>query len=414
MRIAFFTDSYYPQLNGVTISVENFVLELRKQGHTVYIFAPQMKRTKKGTDENIINLPSLKVLSSDPAILFPLPTSYKNYKQLFNLDLDLVHAHGNGPFSLLGYQVAKMKQIPFILTFHSMFSKYTHYFFNGKVVKPKAIETYMRIFANICDAVTTPSEKMKKELLLYGVKKYITVIPNFVDPKPFQNVNKNFLHEKFDIPSHEPLLVTVGRIGIEKNFPFLVHMFKVLTKTDKTSHLIIVGDGPEKKHLQQLIHKLDLEKRVHFAGKVSMTKMPLVYADATVFVFSSETEVHPMVTLEAIAAGLPLVVGHDEAFDGVVVNNHNGFRLPLDEKIFAEKIQKLLKDKKLYQKFSTNSQAISDTQFAPQQVTNNLVTLYKKTLADQKKKSKPLDGLNRQAILQLRKTARLFNRIFTT
>jgi len=412
MKIAFFTDSYYPQLNGVTISVANFAEELRKNGHTVYICAPEMKHRPKEKDENIINLPSVKILSSYPPILMPLPTSYKGYRQIVGLDFDIVHAHGNGPFSLLGYQVAKMKQVPFTLTFHSMFSKYTHYFFNGKVVKPKMVETYLRIFANICDAIITPSEKMKKELQAYGVKKPIDVIPNFVYQKQFNKKNTNYLHKKFNIPIKDPIILTVGRVGKEKNFEFLISMFNELVKINQSCHLVIAGEGPEKKHLQTLAEKLKINKRVHFPGKISVNKIPEIYADAHLFAFSSYTEVHPMVTLEAIAAGLPVVVGEDGAFDGAAVDGYNGFRSPLDEKIFAEKINLILTDQKLRDKFSENSKKLIEKNFSPENIIDDLVLLYKKTIADQKAKTNSISNLNKVALLKLRRTAQVFVKIF--
>src|SRR6185437_7275617 len=156
MKIAFFTDTYYPQLNGVTISVDNFAKELRKRGHTVYIFAPKIKK-RRSNDEHTTTLTTIKILSAESPIYIPMPTAYKDYTKLFRLDFDLVHAHGNGAFSLLGYQVARMKRIPYILTFHTLLTKYTHYFLRGKVIKPKMVETGLRVFANLCDEVITPS-----------------------------------------------------------------------------------------------------------------------------------------------------------------------------------------------------------------------------------------------------------------
>src|SRR5579872_4403248 len=100
MRIAFFTDTYYPQLNGVTIAVDNFARELRKRGHTVYIFAPKIKKRKSHNDEDLTNLTTIKLLSTESPIYIPAPTTYDEYKKLFKLDIDLVHAHGNGVFPL--------------------------------------------------------------------------------------------------------------------------------------------------------------------------------------------------------------------------------------------------------------------------------------------------------------------------
>jgi len=185
MKIGIITDSYYPQLNGVVVSVDNFTRELRKLGHEVYIFAPLLKNYKD-KDRNVFRISNFKVISSEPEVLVPLPMPRLSYQQIFNINLDVIHAHGNGAFSFLGCQIAKLKGIPFILTFHTVHTKYTHYFLNGKVIRPKMVALGMRMFADICDGIITPSEKMKNELIAYGVKKEIKIIPSFIDFSRFQ------------------------------------------------------------------------------------------------------------------------------------------------------------------------------------------------------------------------------------
>src|SRR5258708_452884 len=133
MKIAFFTDTYFPQLNGVTISVSNYAAELRKKGHTVYIFAPKIKNYIDH-EEGVYRLPAINILPSAPEFQFPIGISFKGLFQVLKMDFDIVHAHGNGPFSYLGMQVAKSQGIPYILTFHTMLTEYTHYFFKGKVI----------------------------------------------------------------------------------------------------------------------------------------------------------------------------------------------------------------------------------------------------------------------------------------
>lgn len=410
MKIAFFTDTYYPQLNGVTISVDNFAKELRKKGHTVYIFAPRIKKNKK-RDENLTNLSSIKILSAESPIYLPMPTSYKEYTKIFRLDFDLIHAHGNGAFSLLGYQVARMKRIPFILTFHTLLTKYTHYFLRGRVLKPKMVETGLRLFANLCDGIITPSEKMKNELIRYGVKKPIHVIPNFVEKDDLTKIQKNYLHKKIGMQNDIPLLLSVGRLGQEKNFQFVIDAFHELTLIDTTAHLIIVGQGAESKRLKVYTTDLGISKRVHFTGKINKKFMPSVYADATLFVFASVSEVHPLVALEACAAGLPLIVAKDAAFIDVVIDDRNGYQLPLQKKKFVEKMKILLADKQLRKKMGNQSKELIAKNFPPERLTEMLLDVYDIVLAT-KPKERTLQRINGVAVRRLKQITRFLDRLF--
>lgn len=410
MKIAFFTDTYYPQLNGVTISVDNFAQELRKKGHTVYIFAPRIKKSRK-KDENLTNLPSIKILSSEHALYIPVPTSYTDYAKIFKLDIDIIHAHGNGAFTLLGYQVARMKRIPFVLTFHTQLTKYTHYFLKGKVIRPQMIEKALQMYANISDGVITPSEKMKKELRRYGVTKPIHVIPNFVEKDIFVEVQKNYLHKRFGLPKDSPILLSVGRLGKEKNFEFVIEMFAELAKTEDKSHLVIVGSGVERSHLKAKAEEKGISKRVHFTGRINKKFMPSVYDDATLFVFASTSEVHPLVALEACTAGLPLIVAKDDAFKNVVVDGKNGYQLPLQTKRFVEKIQLLLTDSSLRKSMGAYSTQIVDTYFPADKLADMLLKVYRQTKPPTERFDR-LRSMNTAAMLRLKKTMKLLDRFF--
>jgi len=411
MKIAFFTDTYYPQLNGVTISVDNFAKELRKMGHTVYIFAPKGKY-KKENQENLSNLSTIKLLDSEPPIYLPTPVSYKEYAHIFRSQFDIIHAHGNGAFSLLGYQVARLKGIPFLLTFHTLQSKYTHYFFNGRVIKPHMVETALRLFANLCDGIITPSEKMKKELISYGVDKPIHIIPNFVEKENFSKIQKHFLHKKLRLPQETPLLLSVGRLGKEKNFEFVIEAFSELAKKDMSSHLVIVGKGKEKKHLQEQVAKLNLTKRIHLTGNIHKKYMPSVYADSDIFIFASETETQGIVVLEACISGLPLVVVKDPAFTNIVIDKKNGYLLPLQKEQFAEKMQLLLQDDKLRKEMGEHSKEFVEKNFPPERLTEMLLEVYDTVLTTKSKRKFP-QRINLEALKKLTRSTRFIDRFFS-
>ena len=384
MRIAFFTDNYLPQPSGIATSVDYFARFLRKSGHTVYIFAPKT-RGFKGREDHVFRLPSVRVMPSLPdGARLPLPIPSKNFWKIIEFDFDIIHAHGNGAFSLLGMVVARAKKVPFVSTFHIQVDQFAHYFLKGKLIKPKLMDKFfLKKFGKLCDGLIAPSKKMQDQLIAVGVNKNIPVIPNFVELGKFKNQKKGFLHKKCHIPESSPVLLSVGRIGKEKNFEFLVRAFKNLTMSDPKVHLVIVGpDWGEVKRLKKLARQLNLSQTVHFIGSVKLDEMPKVYADADIFVFASKSEVHPMVAIEAAASGLPLVVIKDSAYKGIVVNNKNGFMVTEDKEIFAKALLKLLHNRKLLKKFKKNSLNLAKSKFGPEILINKTLLFYAQTIKD--------------------------------
>jgi len=126
MRIGFFTDGFLPQPNGVATSVVESARELTRRGHEVYIIAPDYPGYKD-LNENVIRLASFNVHTpTKTRLALSLPD--KRLAKILALDFDIIHGHSGGPVTLLGWEIALTKKIPFVLTYHTLWSKYTHYF----------------------------------------------------------------------------------------------------------------------------------------------------------------------------------------------------------------------------------------------------------------------------------------------
>lgn len=384
MKIAFFTDNYLPQPSGIATSVAYFANKLTEMGHTVYIFAPKV-RGFKDRAEHVYRLPSMRLFPSLPdGVRLPLPIPNKSLWKMLSFDFDLVHAHGNGPFPLLGLTVAKAKKIPFVQTFHIHVESYAQYFLKGKVIKPELMnELLLKKIGNICDGVIAPSRKMADRLTEAGVTKQVKIIPNFVDFSKFNSPKQSTLRKDCHIPQSSPIILSVGRVGKEKNFEFLVRVFEKVAKVNLKAHLVIVGpDWGETDKLIYLAKKYGLQKRVHFPGKVDPAQIPTVYKDVDMFVFTSDSETQGMCVLEAAASGLPVIVNKDGAYDGMVINNKNGFILPANIDIFAKKIIDLLNNPKLLEKFRKNSPLVVQDRFNPGKLTRKLVNFYEQVIKE--------------------------------
>lgn len=381
MKIGFFTDSYFPQVNGVTASVYETAKELKKKGHTVYIITSRYPNYKDKEDHviRLSSMPFVKKLNIRLATHFPEKPLFDLYKKNF----DIVHAHSGGTISLLGLEFAWLKNIPIVFTYHTLFNKYTHYFLKGLLVRPKMLEIGSRIFCNRCNAVIVPSEKVKNELMSYGVKKPLIVLPSGIDLKRFSGVKKGFLRKRLKLNDNRKILLTVGRLGKEKSIDFLIKVFELVYKEDKNTVLVIVGDGEDKKKLQNLANELGFANRVYFLGIIDPKDMPLVYKDADIFLFASTTETQGLVILEAMASGLAIVAVNDLAVIDIIDNLKNGIILRKNKEEYAKSILRLLDDDELREKLVENAR--QDVQkFSISTVTIDVEKLYKKLISEHK------------------------------
>jgi 1,2-diacylglycerol 3-alpha-glucosyltransferase len=382
MKIGFFTDSYLPRLDGVSVSVETCVRALRERGHEVYVIAPRYPRYKdKGND--IYRLASVKFPASPgtPEIRWGLQLPEKTLLKIIRMNFDIIHGHSGGGVLFLGLQVARAKNIPFVITYHTLFNRYTHYFFNGKIITPKMLELASKFIGNMCDFLIAPTDRVKKELIDYGVKKPIEIVASGIELDNYKNVTKGFLREKVSIPNNHKILLYVGRLGKEKSVNFIIRSFKLIHEKNPQITLVLVGDGSEKVYLKELAKELGVSKNVIFFGSVKHADIPKVYADADVFVFASQTETQGMVILEALASGVPVVAVNDEAFQNVITIGKNGYLIKQDIRLFAEKTLDLLSNDILYKQFSQNAVKTVE-KFSVQNTALYLEELYEKVIKE--------------------------------
>ena len=382
MKIGFFTDGYLPQPNGVATSVATCAKALQKRGHEVFIVAPKQPGYKD--EENVFRLTSVKIQGKgDFRLALNLPE--KPLRQILRIDFDIIHGHAGGPVTLLGWQISRMKNVPFVGTYHTLWNRYTHYVLKGKLVTPKMAEVASKIFGNLCDLLIAPTPRVKKELISYGVRKPIAVVGSGLDLTRFAKAEKGFLRHKLGIGGEEKILLFVGRLGKEKSIDFLIKAFKDVLKENPKTKLVLVGDGPDKGKLEAQAKSLKIEKNVLFPGFIDPADVPKTYADADVFVFASQTETQGMVILEAFATRLPAVVVEDPAYKGVVRDGYNGFFVKKDTKAFAQKVSFLLNNSSDREKFSQN--AVSTAQkFSVEAMAEKLEGLYKELVSKHKRR----------------------------
>lgn len=374
MKIGLFTDAYLPQVNGVATTVEELKESLVKRDHKVFIITSQYPKYKD-KDKSILRLKSVK-LWKHPELRVSYMFPDRILQRVLRLDVDVIHGFSGGPVPSLGLTLAKIRRKPYVFTYNTRWNKYTHYLLNGKILRPKAVERMVRIYCNVCTHVIAPAAYVKEELISFGVKKPITVIPNGVNTAKFKPPKNNYLRGKLGLKKDDQIVLCVSRLAKEKSLDFLIESFAEFSKDHQNVYFVIAGDGPEKKNLQKLVKSLKLNKRVIMLGCVDYDEIPQIYNSADVFIFASQTETEGMVVLEAMSSGLPVLAVKDRVFEQFIENGKDGILVEKDEEEFNQSLEKLLKDGRLRAVIGKNARAKAE-QFSLSEVAKKFENLYK-------------------------------------
>ena len=416
LKIGFFTDGYLPQLDGVGENVSSLATALRRAGQQVYVIAPKHPGFKD-KDPNVFRLRSVRVYKK-PEWRMALPIPEKDFRQAAKIPFDIVHGHAGGPVSFLGFEIARRRNIPYVFTYHTLWNRYTHYILKGTVLTPKMTEIATKIYCNLCTLIIAPTKRVKAELRSYGVTKPVYVIAGRLDLDRFRGVEKGYLRKKLQLGKEVSIILYVGRLGKEKSVDLIIKSFSLVNKVQKNTALVIVGDGPEREKLEKLTKKERIDKKTLFTGFINRDQIPLVYKDADIFVFASQTETQGLVVPEALASGLPCVVVNDPAFKDVVIEGRNGLLASDKPKDFAGKTLKLLENPTLRRKLSTNAQAFASQNFSIEKQVEEHLEAYRQALVLHKNRKTQAEIFKKRFsairdFLQVNKRLALFKQVLT-
>lgn len=241
-------------------------------------------------------------------------------------------------------------------------------------IRDKLVQPFAGYFIKNCDKFVVTSNFIKSEWVRAG------------KDSRFEVIYPPFNLEKYDLAVRMPRVQTkfpgkrigfVGRLSEEKSIDFLLESMVRVHKSDPEADLTIVGTGPMEQQLKNYCTKLELDGCVHFAGYKSNSFEALKEMD--LFVLSSRTEGCPIVILEAMAMGLPVVATNVGGNPELVVNNETGFLVPHgDSNKMAQAILTLTSDRDRARNLGQNGRKMAFTKFHPASFTDKFQTLYQK------------------------------------
>jgi 1,2-diacylglycerol 3-alpha-glucosyltransferase len=327
LNIGLFTDTYFPQINGVATSVHLLQSELSALGHTVYIFTTTDPGAKR--EANIFRMPSMPLVFL-PSHRMGLLYSPRALMKMRKLKLDIVHTHSEFSLGFFGKIVSEVLKIPLVHTYHTLWEDYVHYVAGGHIITPKMARKFSRFFCNRARVVIAPTEKAEGYLMNYGVERPIRVIPtgiNFAPFAPLSHCPKEIMNLKqsLGILPSDRVLLSIGRIGKEKSMDVVIKQMPKILEILPDAKLVIVGDGPVRTELEELAKSLEIDANIIFTGAKPWSEIGKYYQLGDAFINASVTETQGLTYVEAMAAGLPVIAKFDQSIENLVRHGETGY-----------------------------------------------------------------------------------------
>jgi 1,2-diacylglycerol 3-alpha-glucosyltransferase len=242
---------------------------------------------------------------------------------------------------------------------------------------------WLREYMRKCQHIVLPSESMRSILVNdYGLVDRFTVIPTGLDIAPYKEADGASLRAEWGWPD-DMVIISVGRLAEEKNWGTLLQAFALALKEQPSLRLVMVGDGPQAQILRQLAGDLGITERVLFTGSVPFDQIPAYLKAADLFTFASVTETHGLATLEAMAAGLPVVAVTDSGTVDIVEEGAQGFLVQNDPQELASGILKLIYNSELMDTFKSNAVKKSRT-YDNKRLARKMLKVYEQAIQDKK------------------------------
>lgn len=354
MNIGIFTDCYYPQINGVVTSTMTLKKELEEKGHKVIIFT--VNHPDAVEEEDVVRLASIPFL---PLKNFRVGAFYskKAVERIRRMNLDIIHTQTEFSLGIFGRIVAKKLEIPVVHTYHTMYEDYVHYVAVRPIVRPatKLAKKGSAFYCKYCNGVIVPTTKVKDKLEEYGlIDKGINIIPTGTDIEPFKKENYLQseiieLRKEFGFQKDDKVVLFLGRIAKEKSIDTIIKAMPDLIKKTPNAKMLVVGDGPEREHLEKLAKELNIKEKVMFAGEKPWKDIGKYYQLGDVFVSASVTETQGLTFTEAMAGEIPVVAKYDKNLEEIIYHGVNGFIFNRDEEL-SEVLYKILTDEEATKK----------------------------------------------------------------
>ncbi len=349
MRIALFSDTYPPEINGVATSTFNLRKTLIAHGDEVLVVTTNPFTNKITYEDGLLRIPGI-YLKKLYGYRFSNFYSKEAMKIIERFKPEIVHCQTDVGIGIFGTIVASRFHCGMVYTFHTMLEDYAYYITHGYFDRAARaiVRFYFKGQSVRFNEFIAPSDKIKDYLRSIQIDSSISVIPTGIELDRFSKSNQNdadvaALKAKLGIDPEDFVVLSLGRIAKEKSIDVLLKGYaKFLRSPQKRrTKFLIVGWGPAEDELKELAGRLGIEDNVIFGGACKPDETQRYYHLGDCFVSASITETQGLTFMEAMAAELPVLARYDDNLVGTIKEGETGFFFN-NEDDFAEKLSFLI------------------------------------------------------------------------
>jgi glycosyltransferase involved in cell wall biosynthesis len=365
MRIAYFTETFLPKIDGIVTRLTRTLEQLRDLGHEALIFAPHNPPASY-VGYRVVNVPSVSFRPWYPELMLGMPRPRLG-RELDAFKPDVVHVVNPIILGMWGTAIAKQRNLPLLASFHTDIPQYVVHLKLG-FLQPLS-HTWIRDVHNQAHINLCTSQPMVEGAQRLGIKR-VRLWPKAVDTERYhpRYASTNMRQRLTDGQVDAPLMVYIGRLSHEKRLEWLLPAIQNLPGV----RLAFVGSGPADEHLR----KRFAGTNTVFTGYLSGDDLAAAYASADVFAFPSDTETLGFVAMEAMASGVPVVAARAGGIPDVVSEGVNGLLFtPGDTDELSDKLRQLLFDQPYRQRLGAVARA-STERWSWRSSTETLVSYY--------------------------------------
>jgi glycosyltransferase involved in cell wall biosynthesis len=327
LRIAVVTETWPPEVNGVSGTIARVVHGLRERQHQVQLVRP---RQAGDGAAHVPDVPDTLLAPGMPIPRYPhlrmgVPSGRMLRARWREQPPDVVHIATEGPLGWSALGAARHLGLPVTSDFRTNFHAYSGHYGLGWLKRP--IEAYLRHFHNRAGCTMVPTEALRCQLAAAGFERTTTVARG-VDTVAFNPSHRSeALRARWGAGPADTVVLYVGRLAPEKNLDTLLHAFEAMHDVNPRVRLVLVGDGPQRAELATRCPS------AVFAGQRAGNDLAAHYASGDLFLFPSLTETFGNVTPEAMASGLPVLAFDYAAAAQLVSTGVNGALVDPDDRI---------------------------------------------------------------------------------
>jgi glycosyltransferase involved in cell wall biosynthesis len=383
MRIAYFSDNFYPEISGISDSIITTGEELRKRGHEVVYIAPWYPQKSYHASRDatrdaltIKRLPSIAFINSPTGysrIALPLGTSIPFLRKF---KPDILHVQSPYGCGLEAWLASKIVGVPLIGTNHTPLEEFMRYLPGGKLYTPMAL-AYNSWFYNRPAFVSTPYQELIDDMRRAGLRQEARALAN---PVHFSSLPKDANQKracKREFGIEGPLMLSSGRLAPEKHVDIVINAFALLLKDVPNARLVITGHGSNEALLKTLAAELGIDSHVHFVGFVTQSELERLYCAADVYTVMSTAEAQSLSLMQAFANGVPAVSARSRGLIDYTPPTCGFLVEPGDIEALAARLKQLIRDPALREEMGAAGMVFVQ-QFTPEKIADEWERIYAK------------------------------------